>query len=281
MRTLRYVLVDVFTDQPLTGNQLAVFTDARNIDGATMQALAREMNYSESTFVLPATSGGHARIRIFTPVQEIPFAGHPTLGTAFVLAAPLQTPTIQLETGAGTIPVRFELEGSRLAFAWMTQPVPSVAPFLAPDELLAALGVDRSGLPVELYDNGITHVLVDIGSKQAVATLRPDLGRLARLPVLGVITFAGSGATYKTRMFAPASGINEDPATGSAAGPLAVHLTRHGRLLPGETIVIEQGAEIGRPSRLYARVEGAPERIDRVEVGGQAVLVARGEFKLP
>src|SRR5881227_1156645 len=126
VQTLRYVVVDVFTDRPLTGNQLAVFTDARGLDPETMQALAREINFSESTFVLPAESGGHARIRIFTPLAEIPFGGHPTLGTAFVLAGPLQTPELRLETGRGIVSVRLEREEGRLVFGRMEQPIPSI-----------------------------------------------------------------------------------------------------------------------------------------------------------
>jgi trans-2,3-dihydro-3-hydroxyanthranilate isomerase len=282
MADYRYVVCDVFTDTPLEGNQLAVFTDARTLDGETMQALAREINYSESTFVLPAEDGGHAKVRIFTPSQELPFAGHPTLGTAFVLAGPLQLGEIRLETLAGIVPVQFERDEGRIVFGRMEQPVPSVRPYQAEAELLSALGVDRAELPVEVYDNGVQHVYVGLGSEDEVAGLRPDFNRLAALPdVLGVNCFAGSGSRWKTRMFAPSSGVAEDPATGSAAGPLAFHLARHGRIGFGEEIEISQGAEVGRPSTLYARVEGTPDLAERVEVGGSTVIVARGEFRLP
>jgi trans-2,3-dihydro-3-hydroxyanthranilate isomerase len=278
----RYVVVDVFTDQPLEGNQLAVFTDARKIPEELLQPLAREMNYSESVFVLPPEGDGHARIRIFTPTAEIPFAGHPTLGTAFVLAAPLQLDEIRLETGAGVVPIRLERDGPRIVFGRMEQPLPTVEAYEAEDELLAALGVERSELPVEVYDNGLRHVYVTLGSEDEVAALRPDVSRLADLPaVLGVNCIAGSGKRWKTRMFAPAGGVPEDPATGSAAGPLAAHVARHGRIDFGDEIEISQGAEIGRPSTLFARVLGSPERLERVEVGGSAVIVARGEFRLP
>jgi trans-2,3-dihydro-3-hydroxyanthranilate isomerase len=281
MRTFRYVICDVFTDRPLAGNQLAVFTDARAIPDELLQPLARELNFSETVFVLPAEGEGHARIRIFTPALEVRFAGHPTLGSAFVLGGPLQVDEIRLETGAGLVPVRLEREGSRLVFGRMEQPVPSIETYAHDRDLLAALGVERSELPVELYDNGLPNVFVCIASKDDVAALRPDLGRLAELPAaLGINTFAGSGRTWKTRMFAPAGGVPEDPATGSAAGPLALHVARHGLVPFGEEIEISQGAEIGRPSTLYARVEGAPDAIERVEVGGQAVVVARGEFRL-
>src|SRR5947207_3183652 len=122
--TLRYVVADVFTNVPLAGNQLAVFTDGRDVDDETMRKLAREMNFSETVFVLPPEAGGHARIRIFTPGVELPFAGHPVLGSAFVLGQPLQLTEIRLETGAGVVPVRLEREGPRITFGWMTQPIP-------------------------------------------------------------------------------------------------------------------------------------------------------------
>ena len=278
--TLRYVVADVFTDRPLAGNQLAVFTDGREVDDETMQALARELNFSETVFVLPPAEGGHARIRIFTPTMELSFAGHPVLGSAFVLAAPLQLGEIRLETGAGVVPVVLEREGARISFGWMSQPIPRWEPFAAADELLALLGVDSS-LPVELYHLGPKHVYVALGSEDEVAALDPDFGALARLTDAGVNCFAGSGTRWKTRMFAPVHGVPEDPATGSAAGPLAIHLVRHGRIGFGEEIEISQGVEIGRPSTLYARAFGEGDRIDRVEVGGSAVVVARGEFRLP
>jgi len=281
MQTYRYVVVDVFTDRPLAGNQLAVFTDARGLEDETMQALAREVNFSESTFVFPPEDGGHAKIRIFTPLAELPFAGHPTLGTAFVLAGPLQTPELRLETARGIVPVRLEREENRLVFGRMEQPIPSVQPYEEEDELLVALGVEASELPVELYDNGMRHVYVALRSEEEVAGLRPDLARLELPPDLGINCFAGSGTRWKTRMFAPGGGVVEDPATGSAAGPLALHLARHNRIGFGDEIEISQGAEIGRPSTLFARVDGSADAVERVEVGGSAVTVARGEFRLP
>lgn len=282
MRDLRFVIADVFTDSALAGNQLAVFTDARGLEPELMQKLAREMNFSETVFVLPAEQGGHARIRIFTPVSELPFAGHPTLGSAFVLAAPLQLMDIRLETGAGIVEVALEREGARIVFGWMQQPLPTVEPYEDEAELLEAVGVERSELPVEVYDNGIRHVFVALSSEDAVASLAPDTGRLGALPaVLGVNCFAGSGTRWKTRMFAPNGGVPEDPATGSAAGPLALHAARHGWIEFGQEIQITQGVEIGRHSTLHARVDGSKENVDRVAVGGSAVVVARGEFRLP
>lgn len=278
MASLRYVVADVFTDTPLTGNQLAVFTDGRDVDDLTMQTLAREMNLSESVFVLPPEAGGHAAIRIFTPKNELPFAGHPVLGTAFVLAQPLQLAEIRLETKAGIVPVGLEREGARIVFGRMQQPIPDWEPYAEAEELQEILGV-RSQLPVELYHLGPTHVYLELGSEAEVAALRPDFGALERFDT-GINCFAGSGTRWKTRMFAPGSGVAEDPATGSAAGPLAIHLARHGRIAFGDEIEISQGTELNRPSKLYARVDGSAERIERVEVGGSAVIVARGEFKI-
>jgi trans-2,3-dihydro-3-hydroxyanthranilate isomerase len=278
--SFRYVVCDVFTDVPLTGNQLAVFTDAREIPEASLQALARELNYSETVFVYPPEADGHVRLRLFTPGREVPFAGHPMLGTAFVLAGPMQLGEIRLETGRGTVPVRLEREGARIVFGRMEQPLPVVEPFEPVDELFAALGVAGSELPVRLYDNGIRHVYVALASPEEVAALRPDTGLLAALGPIGTNCFAGSDGRWKTRMFAPLHGVAEDPATGSAAGPLALHLARAGRIGWGDEIEIAQGAEVGRPSTLYARVVGGPDAVERIEVGGSAVVVARGEFRL-
>jgi trans-2,3-dihydro-3-hydroxyanthranilate isomerase len=283
MPTYRYVVADVFTDTPLTGNQLAVFTDARGIDDGTMQALALEIGFSETVFVLPAENGGTARIRIFNPRAEMPFAGHPTLGTAFVLGAPLQLGVIALETGVGIVPVSLERdESGRIVFGRMTQPVPRIEPVGTPERVLAAVGAARSLLPVELYDNGARHVILTVEGDD-LATLRPDGEAIAELGVTGVNCVAAVGDGWRNRMFW-ANG--EDPATGSAAGPIACHLARHGRISWGEEIVIAQGVEMGRPSALHARADGGwsgearAGLIDAVEVGGAAVVVARGEFRV-
>jgi len=281
--SFRYVVADVFTETPLAGNQLAVFTDAREISDDVLQPLARELNFSETVFVYPPEAGGHVRLRIFTPAVEMRFAGHPMLGTAFVLAAPLQLGEIRLETKAGVVPVTLERdESGRITFGRMEQPVPTIEPYANEDDVLAALGVAESALPIELYDNGVKHVYVGLGSAEEVAALKPDFGALGELRgVEGTNVFGGDGTQWKLRMFAPADGVPEDPATGSAAGPLALHLARHGRIAFGQEIEISQGVEVGRPSTLYARAVGSAEQLERVEVGGSAVVVARGEFQLP
>ena len=278
MPTLRYVVVDVFTDTPLAGNQLAVFTDAREIDTALMQALALEIGFSETAFVLPPEQGGHARIRIFDPFEEMQFAGHPTLGSAFVLAAPLSLGFVVLETGAGLVEVTLERDSSgRIDFGRMSQPLPEVRAVEDTNALFGALGIVGAELPVELYDNGTRQIMVALRSEGDVVALAPEPSAIARFQVTGVSCFTGHGERWKTRMF---WSHGEDAATGSAAGPLACHVCRHGVVPWGTELEIVQGVEMGRPSTLYARAEGSSAGIERVEVGGRAVVVARGEFRL-
>src|SRR3954462_11339620 len=165
VRRFRYVVADVFTDTPLTGNQLAVFTDARDLTDEAMQSLAREMKFSETVFVLPPSSAdADVRIRIFTPAVELPFAGHPVLGTAFVLGGPLSKIVIRLETGTGVVPVELERDGARIVFGRMEQPVPRWEAVADPAAIFAALGVEGSLLPVERYDLGPGHVYVALAS---------------------------------------------------------------------------------------------------------------------
>ena len=273
----RFVVADVFTSTPLAGNQLAVFTDARRLDDRTMQALALEIGFSETVFVLPAAADGTARIRIFNPRQEMPFAGHPTLGAALVLAAPLQLGVVRLETGVGTVPVVIERdESGRVVFGRMTQPVPRIEPVERPERVLAAVGAARSRLPVELYDNGARHIVLLVEERE-LGALRPDREAITELAVTGVNCVAKTSDAWRSRMFWE---HGEDPATGSAAGPIACHLARHGLVPWGDEIVIAQGVEMGRPSTLHARAEGGESAITAVEVGGSAVVVARGEFRV-
>ncbi len=273
-----FVICDVFTERPLAGNQLAVFLDGPSVPEALLAPLTQEIHFSETVFVYPPEQGGTARIRIFTPGSEIPFAGHPTLGTAALLARREGLDEVVLETRGGLVPVRITIAGQHAASGWMRQPIPTVAPYADP-RLLPALGIGRSELPLELYDNGARYVYVALPDEAAVAALSPDFAAIAALGEIGVTCFAGAGRRWRMRMFAPSFGIPEDPATGSAAGPLACHLARHGRIPFGSEIEISQGAEIGRPSKLLARAEGTRDRIERVEVGGSMVAVGQGAFR--
>jgi trans-2,3-dihydro-3-hydroxyanthranilate isomerase len=282
---LHYVVCDVFTDRPLTGNQLAVFADAAGTPDELLQSLAREINYSETTFVYPPDDPdvADARVRIFTPAVELPFAGHPVLGTAVVLGDRIGVTEINLATGAGIVPVTLDGRSGQ-----MVQPIPAFEPLdpVSLATLLDALGGGgmEPAVPVACYDNGVQHIVVvagDDGDRDAVLGLSPDFGRLAAAAgAAGTSVVAGSGGRWTTRMFAPGLGVPEDPATGSAAGPIAVHLCRNGLVRWGTEIELDQGEVIKRPSRLRAVAHGSDEGIERVEVGGDVVIVGSGSFDL-
>jgi trans-2,3-dihydro-3-hydroxyanthranilate isomerase len=277
-----FKIVNVFTGNPLEGNQLGIFLDGRGLDSDQMLKATREMNYSETVFFLPPEHPeADARVRIFTPGAELPFAGHPTLGSAWVIGEILGKDTVTLQLGVGNVVVELERDGDTITFGRMSQPIPAWGPYDHTADVLDALGVTDfdASLPVEWYKNGPLNVYVGFPSEEAVVALAPDMGKLARLPI-NLSCFAKTEDAWITRMFAPALGVAEDPATGSAAGPLAVHLARYGRIEFGQEIEIRQGAQIHRPSVLYARVEGTENAIERVLVGGRAVVVARGEYRL-
>jgi trans-2,3-dihydro-3-hydroxyanthranilate isomerase len=302
MRRIRFVQLDVFTSVPFGGNQLAVIPDASGLSDAEMQAIAKEMNYSESTFVLPATDPKAAwRVRIFMPSTELPFAGHPVVGTTFALAAEGKLPANEtpayLQLGVGTLPVDLLYEERRLSFVWMHQPIPNFSPWQGDRaRLVTALGLAEddlvADLPIERAELGIAHLYVPVRSLEAVGRARPSsdlIDAVATADPLGVNVFTlerpPSGNDVHTRMFAPSMGVAEDPATGSAAGPLGVYLLRHGRIRPDETGVaharVEQGIEMGRPSVLAVAIAGTADDIQDVRVGGEAVLVAEGNLLLP
>lgn len=275
----KYVVADVFTDTPLQGNPVAVFTDASRISTEKMQQIAREMNLSETVFVLPPENGADVRVRIFTPVNELPFAGHPTLGTAIILGKEISGNSLHMETAAGVIPFTFNRDGARI-HATMRQPIPSWEPYEHAAFLLSALGIKSHVSNVDAYRNGPRHVYVACDSIEQLEALQPDLRLLAKLPDMAAICFAGFRQRWRMRMFSPAYGVAEDAATGSAAGPLAVHLIRCGKLTFGQQIEIRQGVEMGRPSIMLATAWGEGERIDVVEVTGTAVTVAHGWLSL-
>ena len=276
-----YVVADVFTDVALEGNPVAVFTDAPGLDAELMQRVARELNLSETVFVVGgADDEADVWVRIFTPMVELAFAGHPVLGTALIIAGRTGAQRVRLRTGAGVVPVAVRHAEGRPVYGEMDQPIPTWESLPEPDAVLAALGVTESTLPVEVYDNGSHHAYVALESDAEVAALAPNLTALAALGDFGVLCFCATGTRVRTRMFGPALGVAEDPATGSAAGPLAVHLARHGVTAFGDRLAISQGTEIGRPSRLDAVAEGSAARVTRVAVGGGAVIVAEGRYRL-
>ena len=281
MATFDYVVADVFTDTPLHGNPVAVFVDSAALSAERMQRIAQEMHLSETVFVLPADGDGDVRVRIFTPVNELPFAGHPTLGAAVVLGETTTAGRIRMETAMGTVPFDLERDADgRVGAARMWQPVPTWEPYDRAEELLAGLGLAGSTLPVEVYRNGPRHVFVGLPDVAALSAVEPDQRILARLPDMAANCFAGEGTRWRLRMFSPAYGVVEDAATGSAAGSLAVHLGRHGVVPFGQGIEILQGVEIGRPSTMHAQAAGTPDRVRSVLVGGSAVVVARGPLSV-
>ncbi|MET9695853.1 PhzF family phenazine biosynthesis isomerase [Streptomyces sp. NPDC006529] len=280
-----YMVVDAFARNPLEGNPVAVFFGSEDLTADRMQAIAREMNLSEVTFVLPPDADeADARIRIFTPVNELPFAGHPMLGTAVALGLSRKAlgvgrkeERLRLETGMGVIPFDVGMDnGDGSVIVQMRQPHPSWEPYEHAEELLEALGVQESIAPVEIYHNGPRHVFVGVESVEALSALRPDHRALSRFPDMAANCFAGAGEEWRTRMFSPAYGVVEDAATGSAAGPLAIHLARHGLAPYGQRIKITQGVEMGRPSRMCATAHGQADRVNGVRVGGYGTVIARG-----
>ena len=275
MPTLRYVVVDVFTDTPLTGNQLAVFTDARAIDSAVMQALANEVGFSESTFVLPAEQGGPRGSGSSTD-EEMPFAGH--LGSRHRLGAGRAASTHGHRAGDRRRGGSRRDRSRRVGLARVRPHGPGRSRRSAQSRTPRRCSRRRSAGPgalAELYDNGATHIVVTLDSDAALAALSPDPSAIAGFGVTGVNCISGTGGRWKNRMFWPRG---EDAATGSAVGPIARHACRHGRAEWGEWIQISQGVEIGRPSTLFARADGAAG-IDAVVVEVEPV-VARGEFRL-
>ncbi len=305
MRSYRYLHYDVFTDHLFGGNQLAVFPDGRGLPPAVMQAIAQEMNFSETTFVLPVESdAADVRVRIFTPGEELPIAGHPTIGTAFalartgMLAAPRSSVVFGL--GVGPIDVALTWKGADLGFAWMTQLVPTLgAPAERRDSIAAALRLTErdlvEALPVQVVSCGVPYVLVPLRTRTAVdaasfdaaayEAFRDDLALPSTVCVYLFTTEAGDDdrATAYCRMFGAGLGIAEDPATGSAAGPLGCYLVHHG-LVSGPaagTMLCRQGVKMGRPSDIHVAIDANDDAIVRVRVGGTAVLAGEATLYVP
>ena len=293
---MNYLHYDVFTGEPLLGNQLAVFPDARGLSTAQMQAIAREINFSETTFILPAERADtDIRMRIFTPGVEMPMAGHPTVGSTFALAhvgviTPGRTRFV-FGLNVGPTPVDLEWDGGRVRFVWMTLGRPAFGASVTDRAAVAraiGLGVEDlvDDLPIQEVSCGVSYLFVPLRDRTAVdratgdAVAMLDLPGLSRShPALLLFTYEGNQGSY-SRMFAPDLGVVEDPATGSAAGPLGCYLLQHGLVTPDEArqMTTVQGVKMGRASRIHMAITGTPGAITDVRIGGEAVLVARGEF---
>ena len=298
-RSYRYLHYDVFTDHLFGGNQLAVFLDGRGLAAETMQAIAKEMNFSETTFILPPErSETDVRMRIFTPGHELPMAGHPTIGSTFALArAGVIGPDRErfvFGLGIGPVPVSLTWRGPDLSFAWMTQGRATFGNPIADKTAAASIlglsdvAVTGTALPVQVVSCGVPYLLVPLTTRAAVDNtfLRPDLYDLfkesSKVAATGVFVFSAEPgqdkATVYSRMFAPDFGIPEDPATGSASGPLGCYLVRHHVVPPGKagSILSLQGVKMGRPSSVHISIGLEQGEIASVRVGGEAVLAGEG-----
>ena len=305
MKQMHYSLLDVFTNRPFGGNQLAVFPDARGLTAETMQALAKELNLSESAFVFPTQDAAcDYRVRIFTPAVELPMAGHPTVGTAFVLVnegiIQLAEPetTINFEEGVGVVPVTLSAREGQLRLIQMRQPLPTFGPlFLDRKAIAHLLFLDLSlldtALPLEVVSCGVPFLFVSVKSLEAIRAIRFRLDVWERVlrdfaaPHVFVFTreVVFPDSTVHSRMFAPAMGIAEDPATGAASGPLGCYLVHHRVVQPAgagsSQMVSEQGFEIGRPSLVQVKIERDGQHITDVSIGGQCCFIGKGWIILP
>lgn len=305
MPSYRFRQIDVFTDEPLTGNALAVFPDADGLSAQRMQALAREMNLSETTFVFPSTQADR-QVRFFTPAAEIPLAGHPTIGTWWTLAelGRLAVPQnghaqVTQETGVGVLPVEIHMRGGTPTSVVMTQALPEFGTVVTDVVPLAeAIGGDRTvvsrDLAPQIVSTALPQLMIPMTSLQALSQLPSggkggDLSRLLRAmgtecAMCFTMETVLAEATVHCRMFAPGLGVPEDPATGSAAGALGCYLVHHRVVQPTDgtaALTVEQGLEMGRPSRIEVEVTvGQDGEITQVRVGGRAVTVIEGEVRV-
>lgn len=298
---MRYLHLDVFTDRMFEGNQLAVFPEPGSLSPDQMQKIANEMNFSETTFILPREADGDVRMRIFTPKAELPMAGHPTIGSTFALALEGRIPSgresFVFELGVGPTPVSMEWSGKVLDFAWMTQLTPTFMETIRDRVGLAsALRLPESalspGLPAQCISCGVPFLFVPVATRAAVDAVAIDGRALAscladaNLPDLPVFTFStdggATGENVYSRMLAPTFGIAEDPATGSASGPLGCYLVRYGLVTAEEAqhVVSLQGVAMGRPSRVHISIDSDGGAITRVRIGGRSVLVGTGEVNV-
>jgi len=290
MQTLKYLLLDVFTQQPFGGNQLAVFPEAEGLSKAQMQQLAKELNLAETTFVSAAESPQQPRVHIFTPACEVDFAGHPTVGTAIALAsrAGLQGESDwQLMENVGPVPVRVNLSGQQNRASFDVAQLPQVSPSMFSKEDLAnVISLKLTDIIGETHHSscGLPFQVIELTDRQALAQAAADSARWQQVigddPNASLYLFCREGERIYARMFGIAVGIAEDPATGSAAAALAGVLALS--LSDGAyEVSITQGVEMGRPSQLQLSFQKDAGQVSRVSVGGSAVLMGEGQFNLP
>jgi trans-2,3-dihydro-3-hydroxyanthranilate isomerase len=291
LRKFQFVQLDVFTSRALDGNQLAVFPDATGLNDADMQAIAREMNLSETTFIFPQDKKTEqergVRVRIFTVQEELPFAGHPTLGTAFALRGSSDANQVRLALNVGMIPVRFEQAPGQPAFGEMTQMDPIFGAVYDRKEIAEVTGVPLADidteLPVQTVSTGVPFTILPLRGLDAAKRLQLNVGRsLEYLSKSGSKFFfcvARETVDPAARLHARMIFYNgEDPATGSASGCAAAWMVKHGLAQPEERVMIEQGVEMHRPSRIFVRASRSNDRVVNVRVGGNVVEVLRGEL---
>jgi trans-2,3-dihydro-3-hydroxyanthranilate isomerase len=301
-RKTPFILVDVFTSRPFGGNQLAVFTDATALSASEMQELAHEMNYSESTFVLPAESAGVARrVRIFTPSVEMPMAGHPTVGTTWVLASrgeiALDSASVDatLQLGIGPVTVTIENSGGKPDFVWMAHREAAVGAKRDDRQHVAqTLGIKandiRDDLPIQIVSTGVPFTFVPLRTLDALAKCAPNALAIATLskpgeqpPLIYMFVANESGEfSSRARMFAPHSGVSEDPATGSAAAPFGAYAATYGLIKPAPetSFLITQGVEMGRSSEIRVEVTRKESGAFAIRIGGRCVIVGEGAMFL-
>ncbi len=296
MRTLTFYQVDVFTDAPFAGNPLAVFVGADGLSAGEMQAIAREMNLSETTFVSAPEQGGSARVRIFTPEVELPFAGHPSVGTACQLVRLGIVPAVEpvthvvLELGVGPTVVDVEVRGGEPLGATVHQGAPRFGHAVPRAEAAAVLGLTEGDLhPVygpAVVGTGLDYTVIPLRERAALGRIALDVTRLPAFEAAHAEVYPcaldddGRDVWVEARGLFPLCGIPEDPATGSAAGPLAAYFARAGVLPFGQMRVVLQGAYVGRPSRLFVSLTGGAGHADDVLVGGGVRPVLWGELTL-
>jgi trans-2,3-dihydro-3-hydroxyanthranilate isomerase len=296
MKKINYYITDVFTDKQFGGNQLAVIPDGKGLDGGLMQKIAREFNFSETTFVTPPNNPENdCKVRIFTPGNEVPTAGHPTIGTTFILLSekllsPKESGRIIMEQKVGDILVNFKKEGNAYNSITMFQPLPEFGPVHKNIKLIAEiLSVDpgdiMQGYPIQSISCGNNFLFIPVNSIKTLEKIKVRTDLLEKhgkeLDTTELYVFStetiDKNATTHGRMFAPMFGIIEDPVTGSASGPLGCYLVKYG-LSDGKNIICEQGYEMGRPGTVHVTIEHEQNRISAVKVGGVGVLVGKGQL---